>query len=276
MSAHALLAFALRARVDDEASHVLVSPQAFESNEFFWHPDQGGNIPLRRGEPPSLDPKRAEITLVPTPIPMLRYFRGVEEISTQSLEETIRRLNLAAELKTRPRVVVRPARGAIEVCGEEVRLPASQFLLFYLLSLARREQWFIEPDVPNDPELAGWLSYESIAERCAPNGERLRELYASWLAQAVENATGLPPDIGDVALDGDAATTFESWRRRVLLGEASRRTQEVRDILSIHKSRLNAALRRKLGAVAVTYLGPQTRKPLIGLGLPPEAIVIEQ
>ncbi len=240
MSAHALLALTLLGRPQDGASHVLVSPLEFEDNPEFWHPDQAGGLirrKLRPGEDraavsPSLDPKTALVTLVPTPTPLMRYEVKSAAIDALRLVDLVAELNLAAELSRNPQV--RLITGANTICVGDVerKLNPKSFAVYRLIATAWREQW---PGVgPLGDGGKGWLSAPLLCVGTTPDGRRIEEVLLQYLRDAVQVAGGDPQENRSV----------DQWRLNVVdetnsamklanansaIGSNTRLTQELKD-----------------------------------------------
>lgn len=174
MSAHALLALALVGRVQDDASHVLVAPVAFENNEHFWHKAQIGpintqaeinawkfkQVPL---PPPSLDPAAAEIALIRVPTPFVTEIPAEDraQLGKLRLSEIIRQINLARSYKWDPRIEFHDETNELTICGERARLTPVMYAQLRFLATARKECWpGAGPGGYTGHE--GWVTYRTL------------------------------------------------------------------------------------------------------------------
>ena len=174
MSAHALMALALVGRVQDEASHVLVAPEAFENHGGFWHKAQIGwlntldevrdskfkGMPL---PPPTLNPADAEITLIRVPTPFVTEIRAVDraQLARLRLSEIIRQIDLANTYNRDPRIEFHDATNEVTVCGTRGRLTAVMYTQLRFLAAARKECW---PGAGPGGYLGheGWVTYQML------------------------------------------------------------------------------------------------------------------
>ncbi|MFI4997235.1 MAG: CRISPR-associated ring nuclease, partial [Hyphomicrobiales bacterium] len=256
MSAHALLALTLVGRPADEASHVLVSPVEFEDHPDFWHPDQGGLLNRKeelRHAPlpePSLDPRRAAVTLVPTPTPLMRYeVKDLRALEQLRLKDVVDELNLAARLQASPRLRLDTARNAIDACGVERTLGAKLFAVYRLLAIAKKENWQgVGPD-GEGPEHAGWLSVPQICVAQAPSGISIAELLLAFVREAVVAEGGDPQDHESVL----------EWETVTIEGRPGKKLDFAEAAIGSN-TRLIDALKNAFGASAGAMLAPAIEK----------------
>ena len=152
MSAHALLALALLGRAQDEASHVLVSPP-FEDNPDFWHPSQGGRINTREEilaaragrvdpPPPKLDPAKAKLILIRTPVPFIaETTTSREALGKMRFSDLLRQADLARRFRLHPSIDFDDATRTIRICGCPRPLLGKSYVQLRLLARAMKEQW---------------------------------------------------------------------------------------------------------------------------------------
>ena len=288
MSAHALLAMTLAGRARDRASHVLVREE-FEAHPEFWHPDQGGLLNRReelRIKPrpaPTLDPKTAEIVLVPTPTPLMRYRLGkVVQSVKMSLNEVIAQQNLAIMLETEPKLVLDTSANTVIACGVSRRLTLRNFAIYRLLATACHMGWHgVGPD-GDGPRHKGWLSVPQICVGFVGN-QLLGKLLVDYLEQACRSMPSQrePKNVESV----------RAWEE--VLGIQDPDERLLRSQLALaSNTRLKNELRKHFGDVALSFIGPSeiatrgNRKvsergkiltagaARFGLTLPPEAIQI--
>jgi len=221
MSAHALMAFSLLGRERDRASHVLVDPPEAEFGSF-WHPDQGGDIEIRRrgGSLARMPVSELKVALVDIPAPIMRDVVGEGgALDELDFEAAVRRLALARDFARTPQVVLVTGANLVRVGSIECRLGVSEFTLFAAICLARREDW---PGVGPDgygPDQSGWLSWRRIALGRTRDGtpliERLLALRTAAFAAsgrtqsdaAIKLATTLRDKVCSVLRAGPAAGT---------------------------------------------------------------------
>ncbi|MFZ5834775.1 MAG: CRISPR-associated ring nuclease Csm6 [Pseudomonadota bacterium] len=147
MSAHALLSLALVGRIQDEASHVLVSPE-FENHPGFWHKAQGGllntraellalrdkQIPL---PPPILDPATAEITLIRTPTPLVSELDAKRaNLGKLKLSEIMRQIDIANSFRRAPRLELDSGSNTVTLGGIAKKFNPVPFAQMRLLAVA--------------------------------------------------------------------------------------------------------------------------------------------
>lgn len=290
MSAHALLAMTLLGRVQDEASHVLVSPPRFEGHPHFWFPYQGGP-PLETRDGTRLDPKEAVVTLIPTPTPLVRHeikAKDAAAIARLSLVEIVRRYNLDTKLKADPYVIVDSRYNTIALLRNvedrvSVRLNPVPFALYRLAATAKRDGWVgVGPDGEGSGH-SGWLSVPQICSGKTPSRERIDFVYHRFLSEAVQMCGGEP--------EKDESVFGWLWNVAKETNQ-SKKLNCAKDRIQPAKSRLTAALRKAVGGPAISIIGlrynegrqqepskgGQTLRladaPSFGLVLPPEAIEI--
>jgi CRISPR-associated protein (TIGR02584 family) len=289
MSAHALLALSLVGRARDEASHVLVSPVAFEDHPEFWHPEQGGFIhtkeDLRRSPlpAPTLDPKNAHVALVPTPAPLMRHeVKDAESLERLDLAEIVKLVNLAAVLRGNPHVRLDTKRNAIQVGGVERIFGPKLFAIYRLMAIACKEDW---PGVGPDgygKGAEGWLSVPYICVGLLPSRKRIEIVFLEYLRDAVRASGGDPAD----------HESIHEWEDGVVIETAQSKKLANAQSTFGAKTRLEEVLKREFGGPAADIIGPATEykrqqkllpgdsikvdgSTRFGLNLPPRGIEIK-
>ena len=302
MSAHALLAASHFGRWQDEVSHVLVSPP-FEDTRTFWYPGQTDPVTVRvsrpGAKPPFVEEQRsaeeAEVTLIPTAVPLLRYeVKGADKIEHVDLTKIPEGRNLALRLQESKQVVIDTASNGIVAAGITTILGPKSFALYRLMAIAQRDGW---PGVGPDGEGSGhkgWLSTERLAVGKAPDGTDIRSILLKYLQQSVRVIDGeyrlVDPATGRV--HPDLAEGLKEWYRDAIM------VSDLRDKLAKIQiwfgscTRLTEDLEKGFGNPAAWILGPTVRterqsRPILpggrvnpngwtcfGLTLPPEWIVI--
>jgi CRISPR-associated protein (TIGR02584 family) len=254
-SAYALLAFALIGRPRDEASHVLVSPPEFEDNPEFWHPGQGGNIASRRvtgsSTEPSpivyLDPSIADISLISTPTPLLRYeVRDAQAVERLRLPEIVKQINLAATLSSDPRIRLDTGGNIVVAADVSRQLGPKLFAIYRLIAVAWKEQWpGVGPGGYGDEHL-GWLSVPQISVGRAPTGKRIDEVLLGYIREAVAAEGG----------DPDGHMSVIEWRENVVVERSpARRLANAQSALGAN-TRLVEALTQQFGAAVAAIIAP--------------------
>jgi CRISPR-associated protein (TIGR02584 family) len=269
MSAHALLAMTLIARLQDRASHVLVSPPDFEDHPEFWHPDQGGSIARKRpagggpaAQPPGvLDPKDAKVTLVPTPAPLMRYeVKDEEALEKLRLVDVVSRINLAAALKADPRIRLITATNTVAVGQVECKLGPKLFAMYRLIATAWKESWPGVGPYGDGHGHAGWLSVPQICIGTAPSGKRIEAILLGYIREAVVADGG----------DADHMSVVE-WRDNVVIEtNPSIKLANAQSAIGSN-TRLIEALEEEFGAPAAGLIAPAVeyrRQPKLGPGEP--------
>ncbi|MBF0583239.1 MAG: TIGR02584 family CRISPR-associated protein [Magnetococcales bacterium] len=281
MSAHALMALSMVGRPRDRASHVLVGPLDYEDHPGFWYPSQLGLLLKKeqlRLEPkpkPTLDPSLAEITLIPTPTPLMRHrVQNVAELEKLDLVDLVRRANLAAILIDCPHVLLKTKNNSIVVGGVTIRLGPKLFALYRLLAAARQEGWCgAGPEGIGDKH-AGWLTFERIVRGRTQNGQWIRDRMGDYLEDSVN------------AISGDAEDSFAStWANDVSAKKVEKNFQGVLDVVSVglnpNITNLKKELVRAVGPDAAALLAPIRKTSTVvgqsrfGLSVPPGSILIE-
>jgi CRISPR-associated protein (TIGR02584 family) len=251
MSAHALLALTLLGRETDEASHVLVNPaEKFEDHPEFWHPDQGGLIHRKedlRKEPqpqPSLDPKEAEITLVLTPTPLMRYeVKSYDKLAKRDLKQVVDDIALARRLRTDPEVRLDVGANTVSLCGVTRKLSPKFFAMFRLLFEAKRGRWPGVGERGAGAGFAGWLSPSAICFNKSPSGEQIDAIYLGYLRDAFDAEFG----------DAEDRESVEKWRKDVVQqNDPYNKLKYAADL--VRTKRFLAALTEQFGAPAVEAL----------------------
>jgi CRISPR-associated protein (TIGR02584 family) len=195
MSAHALLAISLVGRPQDKASHVLVSPIDYEDNREFWHPSQeGGPIrrKLRTGEKvedvePTLDPQKADVMLVETPAPLMRYqVKDLKAVEKLQLVDLIREYNAYSVFSAKRAVRLLTAKNAIVAGDVEAALSAKLFAFYRLIAMAQLEKWPGAGPEGIGPTYAGWLTVPQICFGKTSDGKPIDQLFLRILQQAVQ------------------------------------------------------------------------------------------
>lgn len=291
MSAHALLAMTLVGRPGFEASHVLVSPPDFEDNAAFWHPDQGGKIAPRlspgadRSKAPKLvDPKKAEVILVPTATPYLRYrVKDAAALGRLSLVELVAQHNDEAEFAAHPQVQIVTARNTLVVGRREVALSARLFAVYRLIATAKKENWTgVGPDGTGGSN-AGWLSVPQLCFGAAPDGMPIKDVFLRMLIEAVQTS---PRDN-----DTSDNVSIRSWKATMAIERRSTMQAKAENALRPNLTNLRKALLGKFGGAVGSRLAPASRQggfcvrllgfpddaeraPRFGLELPAEAVEI--
>lgn len=248
MSAHALLAMSLVARPRDEASHVLVAPEAFEDNFGFWDPGQADWVRPRPPATELLDPSEAVVTLVP----LLRHeVKDAAALAALDLTEMVNLVNLAATLPASPGIRL-DLRSNELIAGEvRRRLKPKEFALYRLVATARKHAW---PGVGPDGEgegHAGWLSLPHICAGHTPDGDAIAELFMAYLKLALVVEKGI-------------------WGATDHISEASWQkvldAQPLKDKLASAQNsvgsltRVTGALVAAFGRPAAAIIGPTTEK----------------
>lgn len=169
MSAHALLSLALVGRVQDEASHVLISPE-FEDHPDFWHVDQDGLINTKKEmadfrdrmkplPPPSLDPSTARIELIRTPTPLVTELDPAREsLGKLRLSEIIRQIDIANRFRRRPHIFLDASTNSVSICNHTVEFNIVPFAQLRLLATAAKENWGTNVEVRESPR--GWFTIQ--------------------------------------------------------------------------------------------------------------------
>lgn len=256
MSAHALLALSLVGRARDEASHVLVSPVEFEDHPEFWYPEQGGLIHTKedlRKNPvpgPTLDPKKANIVLVPTPAPLMRHeVKDVTSLERLDLAEIVKLVNLAAVLRSDPHVHLDTKRNTIEVGGVERRFAPKFFAIYRLIAQARKEGWRgVGPDgdeIENAGRHAGWLSAPHICIGLARSGIKIEEILLRFLKDAVTVDGGDPDD----------HRSINEWRNVIAETDPARKLDRAEKAFGANR-RLIDAFKEAFGSPAAAIVAP--------------------
>ena len=215
MSAHALLAMTVHGRIQDRLSHVLVNPpEIYEDNGDFWHPDQGGGLIHARGErfkaprpEPSHDPSGAQVALVYTHTPLLRYeVENYDPFHKRPPARRIQDYNLVNKFARDPSVALDPSSNVVIVAGAAFRFTALNFAMFRTLFEARRNAWTAGASAKE----VGWLTHHALAEGRDADGARIAEIHGRHLEDAILAAKGA------LGLDEEQKDAAGRWRKEVI------------------------------------------------------------
>ncbi|HRJ60915.1 MAG TPA: CRISPR-associated ring nuclease Csm6 [Azospirillaceae bacterium] len=258
MSAHALLAMTLVGRPQDEASHVLVSPQDFEDHRDFWHPDQGGLIADKRNQN-QIDPRNAVVSLVTTPTPLMRYeAKKADRLEALRLADVVSDINAAAQFRLAPSLTLDPTRNTVAAGGRVVELSPKHFAIYRLYAAALKNGWRGVGDTDDCR-----LSNSAVANGVTPSGMLIRDVLTEYFGEA-----------------GDVRGRFEdhvSWKRDVLnKNNDADRTDGVKDKIGSN-TKLNEELIKQFGITLGSLLKIHGDRKNFGINpnfIPPEAIKI--
>lgn len=266
MSAHALLAMSLVGRLQDEVSHVLVSPP-FEDNRTFWYPGQSEpvlvRVPKPGEEPPfAIEPRgseQADVTLVPTVVPLLRHeVKDAKDLETLDLVEVVNLRNLALRLQRSPEIVIDTHTNCIIAGGIRRQLNPKSFAIYRLLATARREGWRgVGPDGEGD-EYHGWLTIPRITQGRTANREAIQLVHLRQLQQAVTVAGGetrlIDPLTGKA--HPNLHESIREWQSNVVIETDLRRKLANAQTSIGSCTRLIEELQANFGGAATAIIGP--------------------
>jgi CRISPR-associated protein (TIGR02584 family) len=192
MSAHALFSLGLVGNPQDVATHVMLDRE-FEGNPAFWHPDQGGTIPVLppRGAPPAEPPRQIEareaarsLRLFPIAAPRFDAVPKPDRAGKlPRLSVIIGQMNLAGEWLRAPALALDPATNTATVCGEARRLDAVDFVWLRLLASAAHENWTCDQDGADQPPGAVTAA-RLLAGAGAAGGPARLDRLRGWFAEA--------------------------------------------------------------------------------------------
>jgi CRISPR-associated protein (TIGR02584 family) len=259
MSAHALLAMTLVARRRDQASHVLVSPADFEDHPDFWHPDQGWPIAAKQSSSAAaakqLDPRKAQVTLVRTQTPLMRYeVKNIAALENLRLVDIVNQVNFAATLEANPKIRLLTAANTVRAGGVQVELGAKLFALFRLIATARKESWpGIGPHGTGDGSMhRGWLSVPHICFGKTPDGRSIDQIFLAYLIEAVR--------VSPTDNDTQDNKSIAKWKAVLATVTDGRKRDRATGAIGPNLTNLRKAFRKGFGAAAANMLMPPNRE----------------
>jgi len=233
MSFYMGYALSLFGGLEDELSHVLVSPPVFESSREFWWkyrtPRRIEGYDTEKRQKVLVDTRDATIDLAPIPFLALRHVREWRVLAEpgKGFREVVERKHLAI---AGPTLRFRDDTRTVEIGGKlTVKLQALQYALYRLLAEAWHEQ---RPGVgPGGAgeEHRGWLDWAALMDPVVL--ERFAELYDR------------------VGGRGHAdKVDYQDLARRARSGHVAERPSE--DVSNVLYRRLNPTITKLIGALA--------------------------
>ena len=143
MSSHCLAAMSTFGRLQDIASHTLVSPD-YEILKDFWHPGYKSDVPLAGG----LKPKDARVNLIEIPfVPLTTYMVGGAHQSLEdlTLRQVMKQIRCARQYEKQPSIELRidgnweRKQGIVVIDCEEFIVSTRVFTSLYLLYSASQK-----------------------------------------------------------------------------------------------------------------------------------------
>jgi CRISPR-associated protein (TIGR02584 family) len=258
MSAHALTAFGMLARICDEASHVLVDSR-FENVPGFWHPDQQSMVKVIRrtkdGETEiELDPKEATLDLVPSDVPLMRYYlnTGDKDIFAKfSFKQAVQAINLAKRLAIAPHIVLDTRTNFATFCGKQVQLTPNQFAIYRLVCVAYKDQWpGAGPEEPKEAaaHVCGWLTHDAILNQKLSDGREIKHHFADYLVEADACSQNFP----------------QVNMREDFLKKHAQEATDISGFLGSRRTRLMENLAGQLGKEAANLIGIHSKSSAKG------------